>query len=171
MPLFNGLPSLGDTYGVSPSILYNENILIKSLETMVCIMAKPPKHFEVFVAGHFRKRAHDILMSCKSYKEGLQAGCMVSNKKQTCSTKFKKDVCACIKFLAKAFNKIGAKEVESFLHLIEMDAPQPPAYASTSTPDVAGLDMNVEVKQKRKETEFLSLKMKEKFRIPLLPFS
>ena len=43
MPLFNGLPSLGDTSGVSPSLLYNENILIKSLETMVCTMAKPPK--------------------------------------------------------------------------------------------------------------------------------
>nr|GEU66545.1 hypothetical protein [Tanacetum cinerariifolium] len=66
------------------------------------------------------------------------------------TTKFKKDVSACIKFLAKAFNKIGAKEVESFLHLIEMDAPQPSAYAPASTPDVAGLDMNFEVKQKRK---------------------
>ncbi|PWA57290.1 ubiquitin-conjugating enzyme/RWD-like protein [Artemisia annua] len=101
-------------------------------------------------------------MSCKSYKEGLQAGCMVSNKKQTCSTKFKKDVSACIKFLAKAFNKIGAKEVESFLHLIEMDAPQPPAYAPASTPDVAGLDMNVEVKQKRKAVFVEGVKDAEK---------
>ncbi|GJT30814.1 ubiquitin-conjugating enzyme/RWD-like protein [Tanacetum coccineum] len=97
---------MGDTIaGGSPSLLYNENILIKSLRTMVCTMTKPPKHFEPFVPGHFCNSAQDILMACYSYK-----------------------------LLEKAFNKLEAKEVEGFLHQIETSSP-PPASAATPVVD------------------------------------
>lgn len=129
--LFNVLSMMGDTVaGGSPSLLYDENILINSLKTMVCTMTKPPKHFEPFVAGHFHNRAQDILMACNSYKEGMQVGFLVNSNIHTCSTKFKRDSASCIKLLVKAFNKIGAKEVEGFLHRIETSTP-PPASAAT----------------------------------------
>ncbi|XP_076947444.1 putative ubiquitin-conjugating enzyme E2 38 [Bidens hawaiensis] len=65
------------------SILYNEDILIKSLKSMVYIMNKPPKNFEAFVLGHFRDRVVDILMACKAYIAGLlQVG---ANKEGCCS--------------------------------------------------------------------------------------
>ncbi|PWA63601.1 ubiquitin-conjugating enzyme/RWD-like protein [Artemisia annua] len=148
--LFNVLSMMGDTVaGGSPSLLYNENILIKSLKTMVCTMTKPPKHFEPFVVGHFRNRAQDILMACNSYKEGMQVGFLVSNNIHTCSTKFKRDSASCIKLLVKAFNKIGAREVEGFLHQIEMSTPPP---ASAATP-VVDEDLYPAVVRKRKVTK------------------
>lgn len=81
------------------------------------------------MAGHFREHAHHILMACKSYKDGVQVGCLVSSNNQT-SSWFKKDVGYCIELLVKAFNKIGAKEVESSPHLTKTKTP-PPAYAQT----------------------------------------
>ena len=41
-PLFNALPMMSHTAGESLSLLYNENIIVKSLKTMVCTMMKPP---------------------------------------------------------------------------------------------------------------------------------
>ncbi|MFS8022413.1 putative ubiquitin-conjugating enzyme E2, ubiquitin-conjugating enzyme/RWD [Helianthus anomalus] len=35
------------------SFLYNENVLIKSLKIMTCIINKPSKNFEAFAIGHF----------------------------------------------------------------------------------------------------------------------
>ncbi|GKA91516.1 dual specificity protein phosphatase PHS1-like protein isoform X1 [Tanacetum coccineum] len=97
----HALSMMGDTIaGGSPSLLYNENILIKSLRTMVCTMTKP-QHFEPFVPGHFRNSAQDILMACYSYK-----------------------------LLEKAFNKLEAKEVEGFLHQIETSSPPPASAAT-----------------------------------------
>lgn len=90
------------------------------------------QHFEVFVAGHFCVRANDILMACKSYKDGLQVGCLVSSNNQTSSNWFKKDVGLSSELLVKAFKKIGAKVVENSPHLIEMKTTPPLAYAQTS---------------------------------------
>ncbi|KAJ0636872.1 putative ubiquitin-conjugating enzyme E2, ubiquitin-conjugating enzyme/RWD [Helianthus annuus] len=56
------------------SFLYNENVLIKSLKIMTCIMNKPPKNFEAFVIGHFRNRAKDIMKDCTAFVDGLKAG-------------------------------------------------------------------------------------------------
>ncbi|GJS59215.1 ubiquitin-conjugating enzyme/RWD-like protein [Tanacetum coccineum] len=48
-PLFNGHTFMTDAAGQWWSLLYNENIIIKSLKTMVYTMKRPPKHFESFV--------------------------------------------------------------------------------------------------------------------------
>nr|GEX02581.1 ubiquitin-conjugating enzyme/RWD-like protein [Tanacetum cinerariifolium] len=66
-------------------------------------------HFELFIDGHFCKRARDILLACSSYIDGLQVGCLASGKNKMCSIKFKKDVTACVKPLVTEFNKRGAK--------------------------------------------------------------
>lgn len=40
------------------------------------------QHFEDFVAGHFRQRAHAILEACKAYMEGAQVGFPASARVQ-----------------------------------------------------------------------------------------
>ncbi|MFS7919608.1 putative ubiquitin-conjugating enzyme E2, ubiquitin-conjugating enzyme/RWD [Helianthus anomalus] len=99
------------------SLLYNEEILIKSLKTMMYIMTKPPVNFEDLVVGHFRNRAPAILMACKAYREGLlQAGRFVRNKEEEsyCSIEFRNDVDICAARLVYYFNKIGATEASKF---------------------------------------------------------
>ncbi|OVA16758.1 Ubiquitin-conjugating enzyme [Macleaya cordata] len=51
---------------------YNKDIMMVSFKAMLYTLRSPPKHFEEFVAGHFRKQSHDILMACK--------GCMHSDE-------------------------------------------------------------------------------------------
>nr|XP_043638463.1 putative ubiquitin-conjugating enzyme E2 38 [Erigeron canadensis] len=102
------------------SFLFNENTVVKSLETMVYTMNKPPKNFEDLVFGHFHMRVHDILMACKGYIKGQQeVGCLVSDSNHAPSMKFKKDVTSCIKPLVNAFENIGAKEAQEYLYLTE----------------------------------------------------
>ncbi|KAJ0827828.1 putative ubiquitin-conjugating enzyme E2, ubiquitin-conjugating enzyme/RWD [Helianthus annuus] len=90
------------------SFLYNENVLIKSLKIMTCIMNKPPKNFEAFVIGHFRNRAKDIMNECTAYVNGLKAGNGEGNNSCCCSHEFREDVASCIPELNNSFNKIGA---------------------------------------------------------------
>ncbi|XVE92756.1 hypothetical protein REPUB_Repub01dG0126900 [Reevesia pubescens] len=56
---------------------YNEEVFILSLKTMIYTLRRPPKHFEDFVAGHFRNRACDIIVACQAYKEGATVGSVV----------------------------------------------------------------------------------------------
>ncbi|KAM0036222.1 putative ubiquitin-conjugating enzyme E2, ubiquitin-conjugating enzyme/RWD [Helianthus debilis subsp. tardiflorus] len=90
------------------SFLYNEDILIKSLKTMIYIMNKPPK----VLVGHFRNHVVDILMACIAYRDGLaQARGGVGNKEESCcSMEFQNKVHLCICDLVTAFIKIGATE-------------------------------------------------------------
>ncbi|KAJ0827110.1 putative ubiquitin-conjugating enzyme E2, ribonuclease H-like superfamily [Helianthus annuus] len=90
------------------SFLYNENVLIKSLKIMTCIMNKPPKNFEAFVIGHFRNRAKDIMKDCTAFIDGLKAGNGEGNNSCCCSHEFRQDVASCIPELNNSFNKIGA---------------------------------------------------------------
>ncbi|KAK9077070.1 hypothetical protein SSX86_005405 [Deinandra increscens subsp. villosa] len=97
------------------SLLYNEDVLIKSLKIMIHIMNNQPKNFEAFVVGHFRNRALDILKACKAYMDGLQVGCIVGNKDSCCSKEFPNDVASCIPDLIYHLKKIGATEADSFI--------------------------------------------------------
>ncbi|MFS8023943.1 putative ubiquitin-conjugating enzyme E2, ubiquitin-conjugating enzyme/RWD [Helianthus anomalus] len=90
------------------SFLYNENVRIKSLKIMTCIMNKPPKNFEAFVIGHFRNRAKDIMKDCTTYVDGLKAGNGEGNNSCYCSHEFRVDVASCIPELNNSVNKIGA---------------------------------------------------------------
>ncbi|KAJ0488618.1 hypothetical protein HanHA300_Chr12g0434801 [Helianthus annuus] len=73
-------------------------------------------------------------MACKTYIEGVQVGCVVKGGVQdvdegnnSCSPKFKHDLCSYIKTLVAAFKKIGAKEAEEFLSLSVKETSLPAA--------------------------------------------
>ncbi|XP_052178149.1 probable ubiquitin-conjugating enzyme E2 26 isoform X4 [Diospyros lotus] len=116
----------GSANGEKNSQQYNENTLILSLKTMVYTMRRPPKHFEDFVFGHFYKRAQDILVACKAYKDGAQVGCLAKGGVQdldagdkSCSQHFKDTLADYITVLVQTFSQIGAKDCEKFLSLAE----------------------------------------------------
>ncbi|KAI3995928.1 hypothetical protein MKX01_017125 [Papaver californicum] len=54
---------------------YNEKVFLKSCKTMVCVLHKPPNHFQEFIVDHFHNRAETILIACKAYISGqIQIG-------------------------------------------------------------------------------------------------
>ncbi|XP_034701869.1 putative ubiquitin-conjugating enzyme E2 38 [Vitis riparia] len=123
-PFFNE-PGYENMYvgedGERRSKQYNEDVFILSLKTMVYTIRRPPKHFEDFVVGHFRQRAHDILVACKAYKEGSQVGSMVKEGTQdvnehemSTSHEFKEAVGKMMKTLVTNFIKNGSKDCEQF---------------------------------------------------------
>ncbi|KAK9077023.1 hypothetical protein SSX86_005358 [Deinandra increscens subsp. villosa] len=126
-PLFNQ-PVIQD-FGPSVvaeyfSLLYNEDILIKSLKIMMHIMNKPLKHFEAFVVGHFRNRLSDILLACQAYSVGLQVGGSVGNKHRCCSIEFQHNVMSCIGQLLGCFErKIGVTKTD---FVRALTGPMPP---------------------------------------------
>ncbi|CAK9183012.1 unnamed protein product [Ilex paraguariensis] len=116
----------GSESGEKSSLVYNENTFILSLKTMVYTMRRPPKYFEDFVVGHFRKYGQDILVACKAYMEGAQVGCLVKGGVQdvdegdkSCSEHFKRSLAGYINTLVSAFTQIGAKDCEKFLSLAQ----------------------------------------------------
>ncbi|KAM4116595.1 hypothetical protein ACB094_02G062300 [Castanea mollissima] len=49
---------------------YNEDVFLLSCKTMLLLLRRPPKNFEVFVRNHFRDRADSILRACIAYMDG-----------------------------------------------------------------------------------------------------
>ncbi|KAK7272534.1 hypothetical protein RJT34_29190 [Clitoria ternatea] len=116
----------GSTNGEMKSLQYNEDTFILSLRTMMYMIRKPPKSFEGFVLGHFCSRARDILVACKAYMEGAQVGCLVKGGVQdvdegdrSCSKRFKDTLSGCMSMLVIELVKIGANDIEKFLHLLQ----------------------------------------------------
>ncbi|KAF8411150.1 hypothetical protein HHK36_003693 [Tetracentron sinense] len=111
----------GTPEGERNSMQYNESTFILSLRTMLYTLRRPPKHFEYFVRGHFRRHAHDILGACKAYMEGAQVGCLTEERVQGIDeaghspSDFKKEIVKMAKKLVVAFTKNGAKDCEQFL--------------------------------------------------------
>lgn len=134
-PFFNepGYANMSGTpKGEKSSLQYNENTFILSLKTMVYTIRRPPKYFEDFVAGHFLKRAHDILVACKAYSDGAQVGCLVKGGVQdvdegdkSCSQHFKDGLAGYMKTVVDAFTQVGAKDCDKFLNLIQKTSQQP----------------------------------------------
>ncbi|XWS68641.1 hypothetical protein CRYUN_Cryun04dG0108300 [Craigia yunnanensis] len=101
---------------------YNEEVFILSLKTMIYTLRRPPKHFEDFVAGHFRNRARDIIVACQAYKEGAIVGSVVvkdsvpdANKiEKGSSEEFKGTMPKMITAVVKEFVKNGSTDCEQF---------------------------------------------------------
>ncbi|KAA8526378.1 hypothetical protein F0562_008419 [Nyssa sinensis] len=105
--------------GERRSKAYNEDVFILSLKTMIYTLRRPPKHFEDFVAGHFRVRAHDILSACKAYMEGTEVGSVEkgvqnTNEEKSNSNEFKQAVARMMNGLVSSFIKKGATDCEQF---------------------------------------------------------
>lgn len=107
--------------GEKRSLTYNEDTFLLSCRTMLYSLRNPPKHFENFVAGHFRKYGHNVLVACKAYLDGAQVGCLVGNGVQdvdegdkSCSLKFKTSLKRLFEELLMEFTVKGA-DCDKFL--------------------------------------------------------
>ncbi|KAI3887785.1 hypothetical protein MKX03_018632 [Papaver bracteatum] len=115
--------SAGTPDGEKNSQQYNESTFILSCRTMLYTLKNPPKHFEDYVLGHFRLRAHSILVACKAYIEGAQVGCVVGGVQdvdegqKSGSTHFKSEVGTMAGNLVPVFLQNGAKDCEQFICL------------------------------------------------------
>ncbi|XAR61431.1 Ubiquitin--protein ligase [Bertholletia excelsa] len=72
--ILNIKPYLDGTSGFSCSLYsgiskYNGNAFGLTCEAMIHVLKSPPRNFEDFVAGHFRQRAHPILLA---FREGAE---------------------------------------------------------------------------------------------------
>ncbi|MCL7031180.1 hypothetical protein MKW94_006643 [Papaver nudicaule] len=115
--------SAGTVHGEKSSQKYNESTFILSCRTILYTLKNPPKHFEDYVLGHFRLRAHPFLLACKAYIEGVQVGCVVEgvqdvDEGQTSSSShFKSEVGTMAGNLVPIFIQKGAKNCEQFVCL------------------------------------------------------
>ncbi|KAI4357615.1 hypothetical protein L6164_001554 [Bauhinia variegata] len=122
-PFFNE-PGYSSTYtgpdGQRRSKDYNDNTFVLSLKTMMYTLRNPPKHFEGLVAGHFRARARDILMACRSYTEGSSVGEVSHNLAQSSNgainkqKEFQAAVSRMMNTLIAFFTKNGSTDVDEF---------------------------------------------------------
>ncbi|KAL5571173.1 hypothetical protein UlMin_020770, partial [Ulmus minor] len=119
-PFYNepGHESFVGASGERKSKKYNEEAFILSLKTMIYTMRKPPKHFEELVAGHFRQRAHDILIACKAYTEGALVGSNVKDEQDenqnNGSREFRSQVSRLMNSLIARFTENGSVDCEQF---------------------------------------------------------
>ncbi|XP_072967835.1 putative ubiquitin-conjugating enzyme E2 38 [Typha angustifolia] len=109
------------THGEKKSLAYNEDTFLLSCRTMLYSLRRPPRHFEDFVAGHFRKHGHTILVACRAYMDGAQVGCVVGEGIQdvdegdkSCSLAFKSSLKKLFEDLLMEFTVKGA-DCDEFL--------------------------------------------------------
>ncbi|KAG9143369.1 hypothetical protein Leryth_022213 [Lithospermum erythrorhizon] len=92
---------------------YNDSVFLLSCKTMLNLLNNTPKHFESFVADHFKRRAEHILAALGAYRNGR---CLVGHytrdgpspsKPYKVSTDYKESLDKFSAALEGAFNKIG----------------------------------------------------------------
>ncbi|KAG8069369.1 hypothetical protein GUJ93_ZPchr0005g15691 [Zizania palustris] len=108
-------------YGEKKSLTYNEDTFLLSCRTMLYSLRNPPKHFVGFIAGHFHKYGHSILVACRAYLDGAQVGCLVGNGVQdvdegdkSCSVRFRSSLKRLFEELLMEFTVKGA-DCDNFL--------------------------------------------------------
>ncbi|XP_020269119.1 putative ubiquitin-conjugating enzyme E2 38 [Asparagus officinalis] len=118
-PYFNepGFERAANTnHGEKSSLAYNETAFLYSCRTMLYSLRRPPKHFEDYVAGHFRTRGHAILVACRAYLDNAQVGTAVEGYKgqneagssKGCSKDFKRQLKQLFEDLLMEFTVKGA---------------------------------------------------------------
>uniref|UniRef100_A0A1J3IYC4 E2 ubiquitin-conjugating enzyme n=1 Tax=Noccaea caerulescens TaxID=107243 RepID=A0A1J3IYC4_NOCCA len=101
---------LGRAEGEKNSVGYNENAFLVTCKSMISLLRKPPKHFEVLVKDHFTHRAQHVLAACKAYMDGVPVGSSANldESSTTNSTGFKIMLSKLYPKLVEAFSEIGA---------------------------------------------------------------
>ncbi|CAN6345902.1 unnamed protein product [Urochloa humidicola] len=109
-------------HGEKKSLAYNEDTFLLSCRTMLYSLRNPPKNFEDFVAGHFRKYGRSILVACRAYLDGAQVGCLAGDGVQdvdegdkSCSVRFKQSLKRLFEELLMEFTVKGA-DCDKFLN-------------------------------------------------------
>ncbi|OIW06791.1 hypothetical protein TanjilG_11516 [Lupinus angustifolius] len=117
---------VGTAEGEKNSLSYNENTFLLNCKTMMYLMRKPPKDFEVLVKEHFKGRGHNILKACDAYMKGHLIGTLtkdasVSDKsiQNSTSVGFKLMLAKIAPKLYLSLSELGA-ECEEFKHLKEL---------------------------------------------------
>ncbi|KAK7390815.1 hypothetical protein VNO78_18910 [Psophocarpus tetragonolobus] len=117
---------IGTAEGEKNSLSYNENTFLLNCKTMMYLMRKPPKDFEVLVKEHFRRRGHNILKACDAYMKGYLIGSLtrdasVSEKSSQNSTSvgFKLMLAKIVPKLFLSLSEVGA-DCEEFKHLKDL---------------------------------------------------
>ncbi|CAN8315995.1 unnamed protein product [Cochlearia groenlandica] len=100
---------LGRAEGEKNSVSYNENAFLITCKSMISLLRKPPKHFEVLVKDHFTNRGQHVLAACKAYMEGVPVGSSLNLQESstTNSTGFKIMLSKLYPKLVEAFSGIG----------------------------------------------------------------
>ncbi|CAH8331494.1 unnamed protein product [Eruca vesicaria subsp. sativa] len=100
---------LGRAEGEKNSVSYNENAFLITCKSMISLLRKPPKHFDVLVKDHFTHRAQHVLAACKAYMEGVPVGSSekLQESSTTNSTGFKIMLTKLYPKLVEAFSEIG----------------------------------------------------------------
>ncbi|KAI3919231.1 hypothetical protein MKW92_012799 [Papaver armeniacum] len=105
---------------------YDESVFMLSLRTILRLLRTSPKHFEDFVAQHFRERDKIILAACKAYMSGrLRIGedlTQIINQPSTMTpinvvrkAQFLKPMENIYPMLVKAFQKNGSSGLDEYL--------------------------------------------------------
>ncbi|KAH1035518.1 hypothetical protein GYH30_055478 [Glycine max] len=117
---------VGTAEGEKNSLSYNENTFLLNCKTMMYLMRKPPKDFEVLIKEHFRRRGHNILKACDAYMKGYLIGSLtrdasVSEKSSQNSTSvgFKLMLAKIVPKLFLSLSEVGA-DCEEFKHLKDL---------------------------------------------------
>eukprot|EP00253_Pinus_taeda_P022848 PITA_22848 len=107
---------IGSAEGERNSLAYKENSFLLSCKSMLYVLRKPPKHFEMFVKEHFQKRGRCILRACDAYINGAPVGslsedCTIvgdeSENQDATSAGFKLILLKIVPKLIAAFTEIG----------------------------------------------------------------
>ncbi|CAL1397442.1 unnamed protein product [Linum trigynum] len=105
----------GKPFWDKKSNAYSEDAFLLSCKTMLHLVRRPPKNFEVFVESHFRERGFAILSAMMAYKNGecrvgyygIGGLSLVPGKGEP-SEKFKAGIKQLMPQLAAAFARTGA---------------------------------------------------------------
>ncbi|GMY27933.1 isoform 2 of probable ubiquitin-conjugating enzyme e2 24 [Fagus crenata] len=137
-PYFNepGHAVLGRTIWEKRSQAYNEDVFVLSCKTMLFLLRKPPKNFEVFVKNHFLERAEKILKACNAYRDGvvrvgyygIDVSSSSSSKSVEVSEKFKGSMKLLYAQLVGAFQRSGAS-VGNFIERVKVEKKTTPSKA------------------------------------------
>ncbi|OVA16151.1 Ubiquitin-conjugating enzyme [Macleaya cordata] len=106
------------------SLAYNEEKFVLSCKKMLAVLNKPPKHFEEFVAQHFRDRAETILTACKAYIDDSPVNNTLSSSATTTLTvpkRYQRLMRIIYSRLVKAFIKNGSSSLKNYLGSYDMD--------------------------------------------------
>ncbi|KAI4329785.1 hypothetical protein MLD38_028131 [Melastoma candidum] len=116
---------VGTAEGEKNSLSYNENTFLLNCKTMMNLIRRPPKDFDVLVKEHFTRRGCYILKACDAYMKGyligsLDKGATVKDEESANSTSvgFKLMLAKIVPKLIPALEAAGA-DCQEFQHLRE----------------------------------------------------
>ncbi|XP_028798561.1 probable ubiquitin-conjugating enzyme E2 23 isoform X2 [Neltuma alba] len=116
---------IGTAEGEKNSLSYNEHTFLDNCRTIMYLMRRPPKDFEMLIKEHFRRRGHYILKACDAYMKGCLIGSLTRDAsagdktdQNSTSLGFKLGLAKIMPKLFLALNEVGA-DCEEFKHLKE----------------------------------------------------